>query len=91
MDTGSSDLWIIPTNETMHILNDTHIPTNVSYGTGSVSGTIEFAELRFGEYVVPSQGKHDNGNQAMLTLSYIRSAFIFVDQVCMSIHCGRYD
>lgn len=57
LDTGSSDLWVYSPNRPLTILNDSHVATNASYGTGSVSGTIHFAELRFGEFVIPSQGE----------------------------------
>lgn len=55
LDTGSSDLWVYAPDQDIKVLNDSKLTTNITYGTGSVSGPIQFAELKVGEYTVPSQ------------------------------------
>ncbi|KAI0633781.1 acid protease [Trametes polyzona] len=55
IDTGSTDLWINPRGRTIALTNTTHLPVNEAYGRGFIQGTLQFAELRVGEYVVPSQ------------------------------------
>ena len=83
LDTGSSDLWVLSPNEPVQTLNDSHLLGNISYGTGSVSGPIQFAELQLGEYSVPSQGEHVTRLGASICkLTSIGLAFINVNQVC---------
>ncbi|GJE94319.1 acid protease [Phanerochaete sordida] len=55
LDTGSSDLWVYAPDQDIKISNDSQLTANITYGTGSVSGPIQFAELKVGEYTVPSQ------------------------------------
>lgn len=55
LDTGSSDLWVFAPNANLKISNDSHLSANITYGSGSVEGPIQFAELKVGEYTIPSQ------------------------------------
>ncbi|GJE94323.1 acid protease [Phanerochaete sordida] len=55
LDSGSSDLWVYAPNGGIQITNDSHISGGIEYVKGVVSGTIQFAELKFGEYTIPSQ------------------------------------
>ncbi|GJE94324.1 acid protease [Phanerochaete sordida] len=55
LDTGSSDLWVYAPDANINVLNDSQLTANITYGRGSISGTVQFAELQVGEYVVPSQ------------------------------------
>ena len=57
LDTGSSDLWIYAPGNSIKVLNDSHLSANLTYGTGSVDGPIQFAEVKIGEYTIPSQGE----------------------------------
>lgn len=55
LDSGSTDLWVkspVP----LKIVNDSGLATGIRYGVGTVSGPIQFAELKIGEYTIPSQG-----------------------------------
>lgn len=54
VDSGSSDLWIY-TDDPPQIKNQTDVFVKEKYGIGSVQGTIAFAELQFGEFIVPNQ------------------------------------
>lgn len=54
-DSGSSDLWV-RTNASLKLTNDSGLSTVLGYGGGNASGPIQFAELKVGEYTVPSQG-----------------------------------
>lgn len=57
LDTGSSDLWIRTPKAPLTIRNDSGLhPVNLTYGSGWASGPIQFAEVKIGEYVIPSQG-----------------------------------
>ncbi|GJE94330.1 acid protease [Phanerochaete sordida] len=55
LDTGSSDLWVYAPGLDIKISNDSQLRGNITYGTGSVEGPIQFAELQVGEYSVPAQ------------------------------------
>ena len=59
IDTGSSDLWVIPApNRPLKIVNETRVFVEVTYGDKSgLSGFVNFAELVLGDYTVPSQGE----------------------------------
>ncbi len=57
LDTGSTDLWVNSKGLELMLTNTTDLPMTESYGRGEVHGTLQFAELRVGEYVVPSQGE----------------------------------
>ena len=57
LDTGSSDLWVSLPPAPLKLTNDSSLMTNVTYGKGFISGPIQFAELKVGDYTVPSQGK----------------------------------
>lgn len=56
LDSGSSDLWVYAPNTTLKTTNSSGVSTNITYGKGFVAGEIQFAELKVGEYTVPSQG-----------------------------------
>ncbi|KAI0804714.1 aspartic peptidase domain-containing protein [Irpex lacteus] len=57
IDTGSSDLWVIPPNHhPLKTTNETQVAAAIEYADGSgVSGLVDFAELLVGGYTVPSQ------------------------------------
>ena len=58
MDTGSSDFWVLPPpNTKIQLTNTTNINVTNGYGIGEASGTIQFAEMVFGGFKVPYQGK----------------------------------
>ncbi|KAI0824072.1 aspartic peptidase domain-containing protein [Trametes gibbosa] len=54
-DTGSTDLWINSQNLELMLTNTTDLAITEVYGIGQVDGTLQFAELKIGDYVVPSQ------------------------------------
>lgn len=58
LDTGSTDLWVNSRGLELMLTNTTDLPMTELYGRGEVHGTVQFAELRVGEYVVPSQGEY---------------------------------
>ncbi|KAJ6538808.1 aspartic peptidase domain-containing protein [Mycena vulgaris] len=53
IDTGSSDIWIIPPSN--FVFNDTGIPILAPFGGGNVSGTIGFGSVELGTYKVDQQ------------------------------------
>ncbi|KAJ6581931.1 aspartic peptidase domain-containing protein [Mycena capillaripes] len=53
IDTGSSDLWIVPSKD--FVFNDTEIPVSEIYGGGIVNGTIGFASVELGGYTFDRQ------------------------------------
>ncbi|KAF9018388.1 acid protease, partial [Hymenopellis radicata] len=56
IDTGSSDLWVVPLNNvSVPDSIDTGAQASVSYAIGNVSGPIKTAELVFAGYTVPNQ------------------------------------
>lgn len=57
LDTGSSDLWVYAPGESLTIKNDSGLFQNVTYGKGSISGPVQFAEVKIGEFTIPSQGE----------------------------------
>ena len=62
IDTGSSDLWVIPPDgQPVKTVNHTEVAVGVTYADESgVSGFIDFAELAVGGYTIPSQGTSCN-------------------------------
>lgn len=71
LDTGSSDLWVYAPDADIKVTNDSHLTTNITYGIGSVSGPIQFAELIVGEFTIPSQGRclHVTLSTSLLTIT----------------------
>ncbi len=60
IDTGSSDLWVLPKNpQSIQLTQTTDFSLVESYGIGQANGTIEFAQLEFAGFTVPSQGNVD--------------------------------
>ena len=59
LDTGSTDLWVLPPPPGIGTFNDTGIPLALYYGdrTFSVSGKIGVSPFQFGEYAVERQGE----------------------------------
>ncbi|OJT05040.1 Vacuolar aspartic protease [Trametes pubescens] len=55
LDTGSTDLWINAQGRNVALTNTTDVVASEVYGQGAVQGNIAFAELKVGNYVVPSQ------------------------------------
>lgn len=58
LDTGSSDLWIMPNSTSLTLTNATSMQLNISYLEGNVSGVIDYAMLEIGSYEIPWQGMH---------------------------------
>jgi hypothetical protein len=58
IDTGSSDLWVIPPqNQSVPTVNSTDVIASVLYADGSgITGHVAFAELMISGYTVKSQG-----------------------------------
>lgn len=50
------------------LTNTTNLSVTETYGIGEVHGTLQYAELRVGEYVVPSQGEYFTGEILSITL-----------------------
>lgn len=60
LDSGSSDLWVMPDpDKPLKISNSTGLYLPLTYGKGVANGTLEFAELKLGNYTIPSQGVYD--------------------------------
>ena len=57
LDTGSTDFWVFPNGTSLQTTNTTNLNNSLTYGTGTVSGVLEFAEVQLGSYTVPSQGE----------------------------------
>ncbi|KAI0673814.1 aspartic peptidase domain-containing protein [Trametes maxima] len=55
VDTGSHDLWVNSQGRDMHFTNQTDLIGVLPYGSGVTRGPEVFAELRLGDFVVPSQ------------------------------------
>ncbi|KAI0697717.1 acid protease [Cerioporus squamosus] len=55
LDTGSTDLWVDARGKDIKLTNTTSLDAAVVYGLGQVEGKLAFAELKVGDYVVPSQ------------------------------------
>ncbi|KAI0652538.1 aspartic peptidase domain-containing protein [Trametes meyenii] len=55
IDTGSHDLWVNSQGRDMHFTNQTDLIGILPYGSGVTRGPEVFAELRLGDFVVPSQ------------------------------------
>lgn len=58
VDTGSSDLWVIPDpDKPIKTVNTSDVEVGIIYiSHNQVKGTVAFAELVFDKFVVPSQG-----------------------------------
>lgn len=56
MDTGSSDLWVLPGSTQIPLTETTNITIEESYGSGTASGMIQFAHMEFAGFTVPEQG-----------------------------------
>ena len=56
VDTGSTDLWVIPYDRKIELTNTTDIFTSMTYGSGTANGTIQFAEVKVDSFTLPSQG-----------------------------------
>lgn len=56
VDTGSSDLWLDLQGLDIPLTNTTDLIVDTQYAIGDVKGNVLFAELRLGQYVIPSQG-----------------------------------
>ena len=58
VDTGSTDLWVSASSgQNISLVNTTDIVISETYGIGNNTGHIQFAELEFAGFMVPSQGK----------------------------------
>ncbi|RXW21451.1 hypothetical protein EST38_g4404 [Candolleomyces aberdarensis] len=57
LDTGSTDLWVLPDDRAEGLYNITDIPVRMEYGGGSswVEGTIAVASLQMGTFSVSQQ------------------------------------
>ncbi|GJE99241.1 acid protease [Phanerochaete sordida] len=88
LDTGSSDLYIYAPEGGIQITNDSHLEANITYVKGSVAGTVQFAELKIGEYTIPSQafinvqtlGDDAPGSMGLLGVSFDSDLESEVDQ-----------
>ncbi len=56
LDTGSTDLWVSTSRRALRLTNSSGLVTGIGYGSGEVKGTIDFAELKIGDFAIPSQG-----------------------------------
>ena len=56
LDTGSTDLWVDGRGRNIKLTNSTNIAVTETYGMGSTSGTIAFADVRLEGFHVASQG-----------------------------------
>ncbi|TBU31743.1 aspartic peptidase domain-containing protein [Dichomitus squalens] len=55
LDTGSSDLWLNTAGRAVQLTNATDLAAEEAYGSGQAAGSIAFAELRIGDFTLPSQ------------------------------------
>ncbi|KAH9912981.1 aspartic peptidase domain-containing protein [Epithele typhae] len=55
LDTGSSDLWLNTTGRNVQFTNTTDLNITESYGKGSASGWLSFADMTIGDFSVPNQ------------------------------------
>lgn len=83
MDTGSSDLWVIPGNSQITLTNTTNITTTEQYGSGIASGAIQFAQLEFGGFTIPYQGTSHLTPPKFRNIltAFLFSAFLLADTV----------
>ncbi|ETW82863.1 aspartic peptidase [Heterobasidion irregulare TC 32-1] len=73
IDTGSTDLWVLPETPLKNLKLSNAGVVNLTYGTGSAKGPIAFAPFSFGNYSVKSQGdvcKCDVGARGIFGLSF---------------------
>ena len=57
MDTGSSDLWVLPGSSQIQLAGSANVFVEESYGKGIAYGMIEYAELQLGGFTVAKQGE----------------------------------
>ncbi|KAA1478164.1 acid protease [Dentipellis sp. KUC8613] len=55
LDTGSSDLWVYPTRNDLAVKNQTETFVNITYGSGSVAGTIAYGSVVFSNHTIDNQ------------------------------------
>ncbi|KAI0364779.1 acid protease [Pilatotrama ljubarskyi] len=55
LDTGSSDLVVDLKGRQINLDGSSDIPAQAGFGSGSVSGTVQFADLQIGGFVINSQ------------------------------------
>lgn len=82
LDTGSTDLWVNSKGLELLFANTTDLTIAEDYERGQVQGTLQFAELKVGDYVVPSQG------ECRLPIRSERSSTVFVS--FHQCYQGRY-
>ena len=66
-DTGSSDFWVNTTGRSLELTNTTSLVTGIGYGKGQVEGTIDFAKLEIGDFVIPSQGAYSSDSSVCIS------------------------
>ena len=76
LDTGSTDLWVNTLDRHPTLTNSTDLEVQIQYGQGGVTGSISFAELQLGDFVIPSQGVFSLPHHKSLCLSVLYIAFI---------------
>ncbi|KAI0633302.1 acid protease [Trametes polyzona] len=62
LDTGSSDLIIFRNGQDLDFTQQTNVPAGVTFGSGSNSGTVAFADLQMGDFIIRSQAFIDLPN-----------------------------
>ena len=87
LDTGSTDLWIDPTGLDIRFTNTTDIITQEAYGIGAVQGRIAFAELKVGDFVIPSQGAWYLLLKLRKSMTTSAPAFLNASEVGMTLRC----
>lgn len=85
LDTGSTDLWIDPSGLDIQYTNTTDLIATEIYGKGMVVGPIAFAELKVGDFVLPSQGMSFSPFSRALTKLPSTVAFVNATQVCTNL------
>ncbi|OSD03925.1 acid protease [Trametes coccinea BRFM310] len=55
LDTGSSDLWLNLNGQDIDLVATSNIPAQIQYGSGGVSGNVQFADVQLGDLVIESQ------------------------------------
>ncbi|TFY70760.1 hypothetical protein EVG20_g2250 [Dentipellis fragilis] len=55
LDTGSSDLWVQPRRNDLAVKNQTNEFVNITYGSGSVAGTIAHGSVVISNYTIDNQ------------------------------------
>ncbi|KII87068.1 hypothetical protein PLICRDRAFT_243487 [Plicaturopsis crispa FD-325 SS-3] len=54
LDTGSSDLWVHSATR-INTMRSTGTPVSLAYGSGSATGTVDYAAFSIGDYTIPEQ------------------------------------